>query len=59
MQILPMSQAHLEASVRRRLTLPKVGIGSPRDSCNFRARQQRAKHLALKCFLYRWKGLEV
>jgi hypothetical protein len=24
-----MSQPHLEASVRRRLTLPKVGIGSP------------------------------
>jgi hypothetical protein len=24
-----MSQPHFEASVRRRLTLPKVGIGSP------------------------------
>jgi hypothetical protein len=29
------------------------------DSRNFRVRQQRAKHLAFRCFLYHWKGLEV
>ncbi len=29
------------------------------DSCNFRAQLQRSKHLALRCSLYRWKGLEA
>jgi hypothetical protein len=36
----------------------KWELGVLRDSCNFRARLQRSKHLALKCFLYRWKALE-
>jgi hypothetical protein len=29
------------------------------DSCNFRAWQKGAKNLALRCSLYRWKGLEM
>jgi hypothetical protein len=37
----------------------KWELGVLQDSRNFRARQQREKHLALKCSLYRWKGLEV
>ncbi len=30
-----------------------------RDSRKFRVRLQGSKHLALRCSLYRWKGLEV
>ncbi len=30
-----------------------------RDSWKFRTRLQGSKHLALKCSLYHWKGLEV
>jgi len=37
----------------------KWELGVLRDSCNFRAQLQRSKHLALKCSLNRWKGLEV
>ncbi len=40
-------------------TPKKWELGVFRDSRNFRAQQQRAKHLAMKCSLYRWKGLEV
>ncbi len=40
-------------------TPKKWELGVLRDSHNFRARQQREKHLTLKCFLYRWKGREV
>jgi len=43
-----VSQPHFEANVRMKLALP-----------NFKARLQGSKHLALKCSLYRWKGLEV
>jgi hypothetical protein len=34
----------------------KWEFGVLRDSRNFRARQQRAKHLSLRCSLNRWKG---
>jgi hypothetical protein len=34
-------------------------LGVLRDSQKFRARLQGSKHLALRCFLYRWKGLEA
>jgi hypothetical protein len=37
----------------------KWELGVLRDSRNFGAQQQREKHLALRCALYRWKGLEV
>ncbi len=34
-------------------------FGVLRDSQKFRRRLQGSKHLALRCSLYRWKGLEV
>jgi hypothetical protein len=34
-------------------------LGVLRDSQKLRARLQGSKHLALKCSLYRWKGLEA
>jgi hypothetical protein len=37
----------------------KWELGVFRDSHNFRAQQQRVQHLALRCSLYCWKGLEV
>jgi hypothetical protein len=37
----------------------KWEFGVLRDSRNFRVRLQRQKHLALRCSLYCWKGLEV
>jgi hypothetical protein len=40
-------------------TPKKWELGVLRDSRNFRARQQKAKHLALRCSLYCWKVLEV
>ncbi len=40
-------------------TPKKWELGVLRDSCNFRAQQQKEKHLDLRCSLCRWKGLEV
>jgi hypothetical protein len=40
-------------------TPKKWEFGVLRDSRNFRVQQQREKHLALRCSLYLWKGLEV
>jgi hypothetical protein len=37
----------------------KWELGVLRDSQNFKARWQGSKHLALRCFSYRWKGLKV
>jgi hypothetical protein len=37
----------------------KWELGVLRDSRNFRAQLQRSKHLALRCYLHCWKGLEV
>ncbi len=37
----------------------KMDLGVLRDSQTLRARLQGPKHLALRCFLYCWKGLEV
>jgi len=34
-------------------------LGVLRDSQNFRAQFQGAKHLALGCSLYHWKDIEV
>jgi hypothetical protein len=34
-------------------------LGVLRDSQKFRTRLQGSKHLALRCFLYRWKDLEA
>ncbi len=34
-------------------------LGVLRDSQKFRTQLQGSKHLALKCSLYRWKGLEA
>jgi hypothetical protein len=39
--------------------LEKLGVGVLRDSRMFRARQQGAKHLALRCSWCHWKGLET
>jgi hypothetical protein len=39
--------------------LEKWGFGVPRDSRMFRARQQGAKHLALRCSWCHWNGLET
>jgi len=38
---------------------PLWGLGVLRDSRMFRVRQQRPKHLALRCSWCHWKGLEV
>jgi hypothetical protein len=37
----------------------KRELGVLRDSQNFRTQLQGSKYLALRCSLYRWKGLEV
>jgi hypothetical protein len=37
----------------------KWDLGVLRDSRKFRTQLQGSKHLALKCSLYRWKGLKV
>jgi hypothetical protein len=37
----------------------KWELGVLRDSQKLRARLQGSKHLALRCFLYHWKGLEM
>jgi hypothetical protein len=42
-----------------KLTLPKVGTWSPPRLPKTQSLIARAKHLALRCYLYRWKGLEV
>ncbi len=55
----PMSQPHFEASVRMKLTLPKVGTWSPLGLPKTQSLIAGSKHLALRCSLYRWKGLEV
>jgi hypothetical protein len=39
--------------------LEKLGLGVLRDSRMFRARQQGAKHLALRCSWCHWKVLET
>jgi hypothetical protein len=54
-----MSQPHFEGSVRSPLTLSKMGVGVLLDSQKFRRRLKGSKHFALRCSLYRWKGLEV
>jgi len=40
-------------------TPKKWELGVLWDSRNFRARHQKEKHLGLRCYVYRWKGLEV
>jgi hypothetical protein len=37
----------------------KWELGVLRDSQNFKTRLQGSKHLTLRCYLYRWKGLKV
>jgi hypothetical protein len=52
-------QPHFEASVRMKLTLPKVGTWSPSKLPKTQSLIIRSKHVALMCFLHCWKGLEV
>jgi len=61
----PKIKPHLKKFLCRNPTLKQVWgwdshsqkweLGVLRDSCNFRARLQRSKHLALMCYLYHWK----
>jgi hypothetical protein len=52
-------QPHFEASVRMRLTLPKVGTWSPPGLSQLQSSIAEVKNLFLRCSLYHWKGLEV
>jgi hypothetical protein len=54
-----LSQPHFEASVRMKFTLPKVGTCSPSGVPKTQSLIVGSKHFALRCFLCRWKGLEV
>ncbi len=54
-----MLQPHFEGSVRSPLTFPKMGLGSPPGLPETKSAITGPKHLALRCSLYRWKGLEV
>jgi len=54
-----LSQPHFEASVRMRLTLPKMGIWSPPGLPQLQSSTTEGKTLALRCSLYCWKGFEV
>jgi hypothetical protein len=53
-------QPHFEASVRMKLKTPKKWeLGVLWDSRKLKAWLQGSKHLALRCYLYRWKGLKM
>jgi hypothetical protein len=49
-----LSQPHFEGSHSR-----KWDLGVLRDSQKLKMRFQGSKHLASRCSLYRWKGLEI
>jgi hypothetical protein len=46
-----MSQPYFEGSVRMKLTLPKLGLGSPLGLPKLRSSIARVKTLALGCFV--------
>jgi len=54
-----MSQPYFEGSVRMKLTLPKLGLGSPPGFPKLQSSIAGSKHLALRCSLYHRKTIEV
>jgi len=56
---LLLSQPHFGINVRMKLTPPKVGSWNPLGLLQTQSLSSRSKHLASRCSLYQWKGLEM